>query len=52
MKKFNKDFRKTLDMAFLPFLKFKNIFPNNKVTALSKSVKLGKLKKHTSLEGS
>jgi hypothetical protein len=32
-------------MAFLPFLKLKNIFNNNKVTALSKSVKPGKLKK-------
>ncbi len=39
-------------MPFLPFLKFKNIFTSNKVTALSKSVKPGKLKKHTSLEGS
>ncbi len=47
-KKFNKGFRKSLDMAFLPFWKFKNIFTNNKVTALWKSVKQGKWKKHTS----
>jgi hypothetical protein len=52
MKKFIKGFRKSLDMAFLPFLKFKNIFTSNKVTALSKSVKPGNEKKHTSLEGS
>jgi hypothetical protein len=44
-KKFIKGFRKSLDMAFLPFLKFKNIFIINKVTALSKSVKPGKWKK-------
>ncbi len=42
--KVNKDFRKSLDMAVLPFLKFKITFTNNKVTGLSKSVKLGKLK--------
>ncbi len=41
-----KGFRNNLDMAFLPFLKFKIIFTNNKVTALWKSVKLGKLKKN------
>jgi hypothetical protein len=29
-------------MAFLPFLKFKNIFTTNKVTALSKSLNPGK----------
>jgi hypothetical protein len=34
-----------LDFTFLLFIKFKNIFSNNKVTALSKSVKPGKGKK-------
>jgi hypothetical protein len=42
MKKFIKDVKKSLDRAFLQFLKFKNIFTNNKVKALSKSVKSGK----------
>ncbi len=38
-KKFIRDVKKNLDRASLQFLKFKIIFPNNKVTALSESVK-------------
>jgi hypothetical protein len=51
-KKFIKGLRKNLDITriFLPFIKFKNIFTNNKVTALLKSVKPGKWKKHTYLQ--
>jgi hypothetical protein len=42
MKKLIKDVKKSLDRAFLQFLKFKIISTENKVTALSKSVKSGK----------
>ncbi len=45
MKKFIKDVKKSLDRAFFQFLKFKIIFTDNKVTALSKSVKSGKWQK-------
>jgi hypothetical protein len=34
-----KDVKKSLDWAFVQFLKFKNIFTNKKVTVLSKAVK-------------
>ncbi len=44
-KKFIKGFRKSLDKAFKTLFKFKIIFSNNKVTAVSKSVKPGKIKK-------